>query len=82
MQLAMHCIMTNIHPRLKRRYNLCYRARKKGYVIYTKERTMYRPARADLRIEKNLYKYGFVVQLTIFEDGRNNKTTKKGVSKV
>lgn len=59
--------MTLIDPKLKRRYNLCYRARKKGYQILTPERTVYRPKDGiDKRIEENLSKCGFHVQLTIF----------------
>lgn len=59
--------MTKIPPPVKRRYNLCYRARQKGYKINTPGRTIYRPKEIDRNIEAALREYGFHVQLTIFE---------------
>lgn len=59
--------MARVNPKLKRRYNLCYRARKKGYKILTATRTIYRPAEIDSNLEKQLYEYGFAVQLKIFK---------------
>lgn len=59
--------MTKIPPPIKRRYNLCYRARQKGYTINTPERTMYRPSCVDDKIERLLNDYGFFVQTTLFD---------------
>lgn len=60
--------MANLPPPfIKRRYNLCYRARKKGYRIITTERIMYRPAEIDEKIERALNEFGFYVQTTIFQ---------------
>lgn len=42
---------SKIHPKLKRRYNACYRARKKGYVINTYARTIYRKKIIDKSLE-------------------------------
>lgn len=45
-----------INPRIKRRYNLVYNARKNGYTIVTRERMIYLPVNAGDRnpsIEKN-----------------------------
>ncbi|ULB35652.1 hypothetical protein [Proteiniphilum propionicum] len=59
--------MAKVNPHVKRRYNLCYRARKKGYKIITPTRTIYRPNVIDSNIEKQLYEFGFAVQLTIYD---------------
>ncbi|MDD2245341.1 MAG: hypothetical protein PHR52_11755 [Fermentimonas sp.] len=59
--------MAKVNPKIKRRYNLCYRARKKGYKIITPTRTMYRPIESDINLENQLYEFGFAVQLTIFK---------------
>lgn len=53
-------------PHIKRRCNLCYRARRKGHRINTPERAMYRPSDTDDKIERALNQYGFHVQTTIF----------------
>lgn len=60
--------MAKVDSRLKRRYNLCYRARKKGYTIHTKYRTMMRGRVIDTNIEHKLSTYGFAVQLNLFKD--------------
>lgn len=62
--------MGKVEPALKRRYNLCYRARKIGYSIHTKQRTVYRGNVINESIEKDLYAYGFNVQLKLFYDNR------------
>lgn len=64
------CCMAKVEPALKRRYNLCYRARKIGYTVDTAQRTMYRGIIINERIEKDLYAYGFNVQLKLFHDNK------------
>lgn len=59
---------SKIHPKLKRRYNACYRARKKGYVINTYARTIYRKKIIDKSLEAILNEYGFNIQLNLFEE--------------
>jgi hypothetical protein len=57
-----------ISPRTKRRYNLVFKARKKGYIVFTGERMIHLPANADERnptIENKLADFGFHVQLKI-----------------
>ena len=56
-----------VPKRIKRRYNLCYKARKNGYVVLTRERMMELPSdnSRDTRIEKDLSEFGFYVQLKI-----------------
>lgn len=61
-----------INPRTKRRYNLVYRARVKGYRISTPERTMWRPQQVDERIEKELSSFGFFVQTELFNESVNS----------
>lgn len=56
-----------IDPWTKRRYNLCYRARLKGYRIKTPERTLYRGNTIDPSIEERLNEYGFHVQHVLFK---------------
>lgn len=58
---------SKIHPRLKRKYNACYRARKKGYTINTNTKTVYRNNIIDKGLEAILNEYGFIVQLKLFE---------------
>lgn len=61
-----------INPRTKRRYNLVYRARVKGYRISTPERTMWRPQQVDENIEKELSNFGFFVQTELFNESVNS----------
>ena len=67
--------MPKIPYPVKRRYNLCYLARKKGYTIKTAIKTMLRGRNIDAGLEKQLSAYGFHVQLNLFTDGRIKKTT-------
>lgn len=57
-----------INPRTKRRYNLVYRARVKGYRVSTPGRTLWRPPKYDKRLEGELAKFGFHVQTEIFNE--------------
>lgn len=57
-----------IKPQIKRRYNLCYRARRKDYRISTPEKTMYRGEVVDEQIERKLNEYGFHVQYLLFSE--------------